>query len=246
MTGPLFSVVAATLVRGSYGALVASMRRQTFRDFEFVARSDPGNEYIARNRGAVQARGEWLVFIDDDAVAPPGHLARLAEDIHTRPGSVAFSGPLRGNMFGSGDFLLDREGWWVGANMAVRRDIFLERPFEETWGLPYTPRGWRADTDLGFSIEDRYPGRWHHDPELVVGHPGPMQSVWDPRVEDVFFRRWRSRYIERFVPVDPRGQQFLLETQDLTPEETARVVKCRTEMRKTMPQLPVLPQEREP
>ncbi|MBF6555475.1 MAG: glycosyltransferase family 2 protein [Acidimicrobiales bacterium] len=238
-----FSVVVATLVRGSYPALVASVRRQTLRSWELIARADAGNEYLARNRGAVQARGEVLVFVDDDATLRPSHLHRLVEDFESRPDLVAVSGPLQGDMFGSGNILLDHRGWWVGANMAVRRDVFLERPFEETWGLGRTPRGWRADSDLGFSIEERYPGRWLHDSELVVDHPGKMQSVWDPEVEALFFQRWRSRYIERFVPVDPRGQQFLLETQDLTADERAKVVSARRELRRNMPGLPVLPQE---
>ncbi|MGI0131110.1 MAG: glycosyltransferase family A protein [Thermoplasmata archaeon] len=240
---PLFTVIAATLLRPSYAGLVASVRRQTFHDFEFMARSDPGNEYIARNRGAEQARGDWLVFADDDAVVPPGFLARLAADILARGDLVAVSGPLRGNMWGRGTEILDKSGWWVGANMSVRRDVFLQRPFEETWGLGRTPRGWRADSDLGFSVEERFPGRWVHDSALVMDHPGTMQSQWDPQVEDVFFRRWRSRYLERFIPVDPRGQQFLLETQDLSPDEAAHIVKCREELRKIMPTLPVLPQE---
>lgn len=234
---PLFSVIVATLLRPTYAGLVASLRRQSFRDFELISRSDPGNEYIARNRGAETARGDYLVFIDDDAAAPPGHLARLSDIVSRRPDLVAISGPLRGDMFGSGSFLLDKPGWWVGANMTVRRDVFAARPFEETWGLGRTPRGWRADTDLGFAIEDHYPGRWVHDSLLVVDHPGMMQSVWDPEVESVFFQRHRAKYIERFLPVDPRGQQFLVETQDLTPEETAYVLKCRGELRKTMPNL---------
>ena len=242
---PLFSVIVATLLRPSYASLVSSLRQQTFHDFELLGRADKGNEYIARNRGAATARGEWLVFIDDDALAPAGYLARLRDDVRTRPDLVAISGPLRGNMWGGGVVLLDQPGWWVGANMAVRKDVFLQRPFEETWGLGRIPRGWRADSDLGFSIEDRYQGRWLHDGGAIVDHPGMMQSVWDPQVEDVFFRRWRRRYLDRFIPVDPRGQQFLLETQDLSPEETAHIVKCRKEIRKNMPQLPVLPQEKD-
>lgn len=242
---PLFSVVVATLLRPSYGSLVASLRRQTFHDFELIARADPGNEYVARNRGAAAARGHWLVFMDDDAVAPQGYLTRLSADVRSKTDLVAVSGPIRGNLWGTGTVLLDQPGWWVGANMAVRRDIFLEHPFEETWGLGRTPRGWRADTELGWSIEERYPGRTLHDGALVMDHPGSMQSQWEPAVEEVFFRRHRAKYIDRFIPVDPRGQQFLVETQDLTPEESAKVLKARKDLRKTMPDLHKLPQEKD-
>jgi GT2 family glycosyltransferase len=37
------------------------------------------NRCRARNRGAAEARGAWLVFIDSDCVAAPDWLARLAE-----------------------------------------------------------------------------------------------------------------------------------------------------------------------
>lgn len=244
---PLFSVICATLLRPSYANLLASVRRQTFRDFDFIARGDVGpgvNEYVARNRAALQASGDYLVFVDDDAVLRPTHLARLAALLAENPDTVAVSGALEGNMLASGRMVLSEPGWWVGANLAVRRAEFLDRPFEESWGLPTTPRGWRADSDLGFWIESRYPGQHLHDHGLVIDHPDPMTSVWQPAVEDVFFRRWRALYLERFVPVDPRGQQFLLETQDLTPEETARVVDCRRAIRARIPGLPVLPQER--
>lgn len=238
-----FSIVVATLLRGSYAALIASVRRQTFprSEIELISRADAGNEYIARNRAAAQAHGEWLVFVDDDALLPPDHLARLDSVIRSRPSLVAVSGPVRGNLMGQGYVSLDQRGWWVGVSMAVRRDVFSERPFEETWGMSHIPRGWRADSDLGFSIERRYPGRWTHESELTVDHPGPMGSSFQPDVEDMFFRRWRAEYIERFAPVDPRGQAFLWETQDLTDEERTLVFKCRESLRKVMPGLPEFP-----
>ena len=96
---------------------------------------------------------------------------------------------------------------------------------------------------MWWRIEDAFVGGATWLPNLIVDHPGQMQSVWDPEVEGVFFQRWRKRYIARFVPVDPRGQQFLLETQDLSPEETAEVLRCRKLVRATMPNLPVLRQE---
>ena len=251
MSGPRFSVVVATLLRPSYHALVRSLHRQTLHDFELIARNDPGNEYIARNRGAEQAQGEWLVFADDDSVLRPGHLARLAgiidreTQLHHNP--TAITGGLYGNLWAQGAATVNEPGWWVGANIAVRASAFrLVQGFEETWGLGRVPRGWRADTDLGWRLEDHYPAEaLVHDPDLLVDHPGPMQARWDPDVESVFFQRYRSRYIGRFVPVDPRGQQFLLETQDLTPEETERVLSSRRAMRARFPELPVLRQEKE-
>jgi glycosyltransferase involved in cell wall biosynthesis len=245
--GPLFSVICATLVRPSYSALVSSVRRQTFHDFEFIARSDPGNEYIARNRAVAQARGTYCVFCDDDALLRPNHLALLARAIASNESPPALGGPLQGNMFGGGTVLLNEPGWGVGANMTIRRDVLNQRGgFEETWGLPRTPRGWRADTDMWWWIEDAFLGGATWIPDLVVDHPGIMTSVWEPDVEGVFFRRWRKRYIARFAPVDPRGQEFLLRTQDLTADEKAEVLKCRRALRSRVAGMPELPEERGP
>jgi len=243
---PRFSVICATLLRSSYAALIASVRRQTFRDFEFIGRADSGpgvNEYVVRNRAARQAAGDWLVWVDDDSELPSGYLARLSRTVSDRPNLVAVSGCLRGNFSGRGVETIDQSGWWIGACMAVRRDVFLERPFEESWGLGHIPKGWRADSDMGFSIEKRYPDGWTHDAGLIVEHPGAMGSSFQPDVEAVFFQRWRSKIIDRFISVDFRLQQFLLETQDLSPEELAKVVNARRAMRKVVPKLPVLPQE---
>ncbi len=99
------------------------------------------------------------------------------------------------------------------------------------------------NTDLWWTLEDRYPGGLLWLDDLVVDHPGPMGSTFQPEVEDVFIRRWKSRVMERFLSVDPRLQQMLLQTQTLTPEERGKVIRARQEMRKSMPHIPVLPQE---
>jgi hypothetical protein len=250
--GPVFSVICATLFRPSYMSFVLSLRAQQFRSdrFEYIGRGDSGtgvNEYVARNRAAKEAKGEFLVFRDDDTVLPSGHLRLLAEALDRHPEAEAVGGPLRGNMWGQGIMEVNQPEWGIGANMAIRRDVFEELGgFEENWGLDHTPRGWRADTDMWWRLDARGPKSCLWVNELVVEHPGPMGSVWQPDVEQVFFRRWRERCLKEFVPVDPRLGQFLLETEPLSDEERALVLKARAAFRKTMPDLPVLSAEKEP
>ena len=43
--------------------------------------------------------------------------------------------------------------------------------------------------------------------------------------------------------MDAVCQEFLLTTQDLTPEETRRVLDARRDLRRTQPWITVLPQE---
>jgi len=248
MGGPLFTVVCATLLRPSYAQLAWSVHAQSFRDFEFSARHEPDvNEYVSRNRAARAARGRYLVFCDDDAQLRLDHLKRLAEAISGNDDPPALGGPLQGNMWGQGTVLLNEPTWGVGANMCFRADAFAELGgFEEDWGLGHPVKGWRSDTDLWWRTEEKYLGGPTWLPNLIVDHPGTMGATWQPEVEDVFFRRWRQKAIARFVPVDARLQQFLLETQELSPAEHSAVVSARRTLRARMPGLPVLPQEKAP
>ncbi len=239
-----FSIVVATLRRPSYARLVQSITNQDYADWELVARYDPEvNEYVSRNRAVKEAKGKFLLFTDDDCIVPAGYL-RTAAVFTRRHNPVAVSGPLQGNMWGTGTMRVEAKGWGIGANLIVRRDAFeAVGGFEEDWGLGHAVKGWRADTDLWWKLEDKYHGRVAHAAELVMQHPEMMKAQWIPEVEDVFFRRWRARVMERFVPVDPRLQQFLLETQDLEGGERDQVLKARAEMREKIPSLPVLETE---
>lgn len=244
---PFFSIIVATLKRPSYANLVQSIRNQTFTDWELIARYDPDvNEYISRNLAAKQATGEYLFFTDDDCVLPSDYLAVARDDIDRGSWPSGLSGPVMlpdraGNMK-----KIEQPTWGIGANMIIRAEYFRKLGgFEETWDLPYPLKGWRADTQIWWQLEDAYPGKLKYSPRLVVNHPEQMKSEWIPAVEEVFFRRHRAKYIQRFVPVDPRGCQFLLETQDLTPDERAYVLKCRKEMRKQDSSILLLDAEKE-
>ena len=71
---------------------VAAVVRPRFPDaiIASVARSNPG---AARNVLVQQARGDILLFIDDDVVVPPEMFARLGAIVAANPDDAVFGGP---------------------------------------------------------------------------------------------------------------------------------------------------------
>jgi GT2 family glycosyltransferase len=119
----------------------------------FGARYEPHDRphglNIARNTGAQRARGELVVFVDDDIRAAPGWLDALLGAAREHAGVEVFTGPIRPVLEGHaprscgreappitsldlGERDVDARYAW-GANMAIRRGA-LERvgPFDET------------------------------------------------------------------------------------------------------------------
>jgi hypothetical protein len=100
--GPRVSVILRTKDRpGQLAEALASLRAQTFGDFETILVNDggplpdellqpapgrsltvvvppaPGGRTRALNAGLAAARGGWVAYLDDDDVYLPGHLAAL-------------------------------------------------------------------------------------------------------------------------------------------------------------------------
>jgi glycosyltransferase involved in cell wall biosynthesis len=164
---PTFSVIIPTYNRSSYlNVTLESVWRQTLTDYEIIVVDDGSTDdtstclsqfservavvkqpnygpSIARNKGAENARGEYLAFLDSDDLWFPWTLETVAQLItrHDRPAIisarlVSFNDPAELESVNQtptttevfSDFLSSSErDFFVGAGMTfVRRDKFLE------------------------------------------------------------------------------------------------------------------------
>jgi glycosyltransferase involved in cell wall biosynthesis len=105
MDKPLISIVIATYNRPLLLAeLVESLSRQTFKNFEVIIVNDYGESVdrvkamyndldikiiemeknskhvLARNTGIQQAKGEWVMLIDDDDLLVPTHIETMVKE----------------------------------------------------------------------------------------------------------------------------------------------------------------------
>ena len=162
------------------GAWLAALAGRPGPDLRVV--TPPGNvgRARARNLGARSARGRWLVFLDDDIVAPPGLLGAHLKLLEQHPGDGTIGFAVTAPELVDAPHLryLDTRGvarlgggaaparYFVTQNAAVPREAFLAvGGFDEAF-LSY---GFE-DMEVAFRLEDQAGVRFHCLPAPVPVH----------------------------------------------------------------------------
>ena len=119
----------------------------------------------ARNRAVQEARGEFLLFLDDDVLVCPGWLDAYRHSFAAHPAAAFFGGPIRPRFlgtppawllqsmplldsafaardFGADEFALSTDRLPFGANMAFRRTALERHRFDPALGR--SGKGMRA------------------------------------------------------------------------------------------------------
>jgi len=164
---------------GSADDTAARARDAGARVVELGSRGDGGNPAAARNRGALAAVGDPLVFLDADCLPAPGWLARLLAGHESGAAVVGGALDLPGGLspMARCDYYC---GWYhvhsrrpagevpnhPPGNLSVRRDEFARTPgFTEQQPVAY------AHEELAWQAEiRRRGGRLVFDPRAIVYH----------------------------------------------------------------------------
>lgn len=206
-------------------------RLEDVYDWLRVIRNERNAGFLATcNRGAEEARGEFVVFLNDDTVPLPGWLGALLRTFRTHPDAGAVGGLLlfpdgrvqeaggvvfedaSGANFGRNDHDADsplygyvrRVDYCSGALLATPRSLFRELGGFDTRYRPI----YYEDTDYCFAV--RGAGlEVYYQPESMVVHvegatSGTDETVglkrYQARNRDVFRAKWREELRQQGTP----------------------------------------------
>lgn len=143
-----------------------------------------------RNSGARRARGEWLVFTDDDCLPEPAWLAGIAAraaagDVDVIEGAI-HSPTLPDHPLWMAPVNTHGGAGWT-ANLSVRRAVF-----ERLGG--FDPDLVETAEDMEFHFRSKHAGaRWVFAADAVVVHP-PRRLTWAQFWRETLRFRWWFMY----------------------------------------------------
>lgn len=148
----------------------------------------------ARNRGVLEAKGNWILWIDDDVTVSPGWLQAYVNAISRFPDAIVLGGPIIIRFEGNPPLWLDQGIEWVqdayagrslgkfqttfyskgpkpyGANFAIRKSAAEGTPFDTRLGHhPLRPTMGGEETEFIRKVLSDSPGRWVSE-AIVVHH----------------------------------------------------------------------------
>ena len=216
---------AQTLPSGEYEVIVSDDGPDTDNARLLVENTYPWARWVAgpkhgpgrnRNRGAAEARGEWLAFVDDDCLPSAGWLAAFAARIDGRgngSGPRVFEGRTSSDTGGKPMGLRftapvnEKGGLLWSCNFAIERRLFEELGgFDEEFPYPYFDL---EDVDFRLRLDDHgemYP----FVSDAAVDHPprqiAPLLNV--VRSQEAAWYLARKRGV-RVGQIGPRPATYL-------------------------------------
>lgn len=219
------TAIVATLDRPELRRLLDSLSQQDMpRDewqlITWVKTPKDVNEYDQRNKAMKHAKGDVIVLLDDDTYVDRDYVRKGTEHFEADPQLMVMGV----RILVQGAPRLDMPGYDPGAALWFRERAW-ERVggFETTWGLKPPVSGWRGDTDFEWRVQAAGM-KYEHWDGITVHHPEHMKAVWDPRVERLFYERWKDKCLELFLPVDLRMPLYMMAFEkDLALRERAAI-----------------------
>ncbi len=109
---------------------------------------------LARNKGASVARGEYLLFIDDDAVACDGLLRAIIDAFETHPKTAIIGGQIKLKLPDPTPsvFMPGREALWSGYTVPYKSFREIREHYEFPYGACFAVRHSALDAMGGFPV----------------------------------------------------------------------------------------------
>jgi glycosyltransferase involved in cell wall biosynthesis len=186
LSGYRFEVLIVDNLSTDHTPDVAKIYTETYPHLRCVAAMQQGLSF-ARNVGWQQASGQYVAYIDDDAIAEPNWISTMAQFIVDHPDIVAFGGPYDAytltdlpawfppdyGCLSFGEYLhpiqLVKE-WIPGSNMVFTRDILAQfGGFNEALGMTGHQTSYMEEIDLLLKL-DAKGIQILYVPELKVRH----------------------------------------------------------------------------